>query len=65
MTEAPDDVALDLATHLGTGAAPLEAALRRAHRASVGRHRDDLGEEQLADVLAEAGDLLRELGYAT
>ena len=30
---------------------------------SVGRYRDDLGEEQLEDVLAEAGELLRELGY--
>jgi hypothetical protein len=29
----------------------------------VGRYREDLDVDQLADVLAEAGDLLRELGY--
>jgi hypothetical protein len=29
----------------------------------VGRHATDLSEEQLADVVAEAGGLLRELGY--
>mgnify|MGYP006322413447 CR=1 FL=1 len=43
----------------------LAAATSRAHRSSVGRYRRDLSEEQLADVLAEAGDLLRELGYVT
>jgi hypothetical protein len=34
------------------------------HAESVGRWRRDLTAEQLADVEAEAGPLLRELGYA-
>ena len=34
-----------------------------AHGESVGRYARDLSEEQLADVLAEAGGLLGELGY--
>jgi hypothetical protein len=41
----------------------LAAAFGRAHTASVGRWRDDLSAEQLADVEAEAGGLLQELGY--
>ena len=40
-------------------------AIGHVHRSSVGRYRRDLSEEQLEDVLAEAGDLLRELGYVT
>jgi Sulfotransferase family len=43
----------------------LATALERAHRGSVGRFRRDLDAEQLADVEAEAGDLLHELGYST
>jgi hypothetical protein len=52
-----------LARHLDAPAAPFEQALRTAHAGSVGRFRADLTDEQLADVVAEAGDLLRELGY--
>jgi hypothetical protein len=37
--------------------------LRDVHAQSVGRWRRDLTEEQVADVEAEAGSLLRELGY--
>ena len=40
-------------------------ALSRAHAASVGRYLTDLSAEQLADVEAEAGALLRELGYVS
>jgi hypothetical protein len=29
----------------------------------VGRYRTELSDEQLADIEAEAGELLRELGY--
>ena len=39
------------------------AALRKAHTESIGRYARDLTEEELADVFAEAGDLLEELGY--
>jgi hypothetical protein len=65
LTEAPEEVGHELAEHLGAPAEPLTASLGRAHGASVGRHREDLSADQLADVLAEAGDLLRELGYVT
>jgi hypothetical protein len=63
MTEAPEEVAAELAEQLAAPGDALAAALWQAHHASVGRFRRDLDEEQLADVLAEAGDLLRELGY--
>ena len=59
----PTAVAHTLATHLHAPELDLAAALGRAHGTSVGRYRDDLSAEQLEDVLAEAGDLLRELGY--
>jgi hypothetical protein len=51
--------ALDAPSHI------LAAALARAYRSSVGRYRSDLTSEQLADVDAEAGELLRELGYVS
>jgi hypothetical protein len=63
MAEHPDEVASELADALGAPRDPLAAALGRAHAASVGRHRRDLGEADLTDVIAEAGPLLRELGY--
>jgi DNA-binding transcriptional ArsR family regulator len=56
-------VAAELAAALGAAEAPLTAALGKAHGASVGRHARDLTEEELADVLAECGSLLHELGY--
>ena len=59
----PGSVAHELAEHLRAPEAQLSAALERAHGTSVGRYRDDLSVDQLVDVLAEAGDLLRELGY--
>jgi hypothetical protein len=63
MTEDPPAVAKEVGSFLGLPFEPLIAALSGAHADSVGRYRADLSEEQLADVLDEAGDLLRELGY--
>jgi hypothetical protein len=60
-----------LATVADRLAAFLDANVTSTHRAldsfrdsSIGRWRRDLTPEQVADVEAEAGDLLRELGYA-
>ena len=63
LAASPASVAHTLAAHLDAPEDTLASALGRAHGTSVGRYRDDLTEEQLEDVLAEAGDLLRELGY--
>lgn len=52
-----------LAHALGVGAEQLSEAFADAHANSVGRWRRDLTAEQLADVEAEAGPLLAELGY--
>jgi hypothetical protein len=52
-----------LAEHLRVAPEPVRAALAAAHTESIGRYRDDLTAEQLADVEREAGPLLRELGY--
>src|SRR6266545_3247979 len=51
------------AAHLGLDPAPLTASLARAFASSVGRWRRDLDAQQVADVEAEAGPLLAELGY--
>lgn len=63
LAEDPATVTAGLAAHLDVAQDELATALSRAHSTSVGRHRDDLDATQLDDVLAEAGDLLRELGY--
>jgi hypothetical protein len=63
MAEQPEDVAAVLAEHLEAPVDALASALGEAHETSVGRYRRDLTDEQLEDVVAEAGDLLRELGY--
>jgi sulfotransferase family protein len=63
VAEEPDLAAEELASFLDAPVAALTAALGRAHDSSVGRFREDLTAEQLADVVAEAGELLRELGY--
>jgi hypothetical protein len=65
LAEASEAVAEELAAFLAAPAAPLAAALGRVHAESVGRWRRDLDEAQLADVMDEAGGLLRELGYAS
>ena len=63
VTVAPAAVAAVLAPHLAAPVEPLAEALTRAHGSSVGRYEKDLDAEQLAEVEAEAGPLLRELGY--
>lgn len=64
LAEDPAAVADELARALAAPRAPLVEALGHVHRASVGRWRRDLDDEQLAEVVDEAGPLLRELGYA-
>jgi hypothetical protein len=53
----------DLARALHVGDAELVRALNGFHAESVGRWHDDLSRQQLADVEAEAGSLLAEVGY--
>jgi hypothetical protein len=65
MTEDPAAVAPELGRFLDAPVDSLTSALAGAHADSVGRYRTDLSEKQLADVLDEAGDLLRELGYVS
>jgi hypothetical protein len=60
----PNEEADRLSAALGSPAAPLRRAFGLAHDTSVGRWQDELSREQLADVEAEAGELLVELGYA-
>jgi len=59
----PDAAAASLAGYLDAPVEPLAAALRAVHADSVGRFRRDLTPEELAEIEAEAGSLLRELGY--
>ena len=58
-----DGVARELARFLGIDPEPLREALGAAYGSSVGRWEDDLSAAELEDVVAEAGPLLRELGY--
>jgi hypothetical protein len=60
----PAAVSAVLAPALGAPVGPLANALSRVHRSSVGRYRTDLSAEQVAEVEAETGPLLRELGYS-
>lgn len=60
----PAATAARIAAHIDADVDPLARALRSVHAESVGRWRRDLTPEQLADVEAEAGALLHELGYA-
>jgi hypothetical protein len=53
----------ELARALDVGDAEVVRVLSAFRPDSIGRWRGDLSPEQLADVEAEAGDLLRELGY--
>jgi sulfotransferase family protein len=53
-----------LAEELGVPTEKVESQLAAASPRSVGRWRDDLTEDQVNDVMREAGDVLRELGYA-
>jgi Sulfotransferase domain len=65
MATDPPAVAAELARHVNAPLERLTEALRLAHATSVGRFRTDLNAAQLADVEAEAGSLLRDLGYLT
>ena len=56
-------VADQLAEFLGANVASTHRALDRFRDSSIGRWKKELMPEQLADVEAEAGPLLRELGY--
>lgn len=60
---AAERTADDLAAALGAPAEPLARALGKAHAASIGRYERDLTHEQLDEVEAEAGTMLRRLGY--
>jgi Sulfotransferase family len=60
----PAAVARKIAEHVGADPLLLAHALADVHSESVGRWRRELSEEQVADVEAEAGPLLRELGYS-
>ncbi len=64
MASDPDGTAAALGEALDTEPGPLAGALADAHAGSIGRFRRDLTPAQLADVEAEAGPLLDELGYA-
>jgi Sulfotransferase family len=59
LADAPGAVA----RHLGVSETAVQEVLAAAHTSSIGRFRQDLTPEQLADVEREAGTLLRELGY--
>jgi hypothetical protein len=59
-----DKTTRELASGLDAPAEPLAAALDEAHTGSIGRYQRDLTPEQLADVMAEAGALVRKLGYS-
>jgi hypothetical protein len=61
----PETAARGVAEHLRIDPEPLARAFGEAHSRSIGRWRQELSGEQLADVEREAGDLLRELGYVT
>jgi hypothetical protein len=64
LVTSPHAEADRIAEALGSEPAPLRAAFAKAHASSLGRWRTQLGPEQVAEVEAEAGGLLAELGYA-
>jgi hypothetical protein len=59
----PAATATTLAAHLGSDPGPLLDVLSQAHDRSVGRWRETLSAEQVADIEREAGPLLRTCGY--
>jgi len=63
LVTAPAEAAERVGAGLHLDPGLLAGAFESAHANSVGRWRDELTSEQLADVEAEAGDLLAELGY--
>ena len=64
MVENPHAEADRLARALDSDPEPLRRAFAEVHGSSLGRWRRDLTPAQVADVEAEAGELLVELGYA-
>ena len=64
LVSIPAEAAERVGAGLHLDPALLAEAFEAAHGNSVGRWRQDLTPEQLADVEAEAGDLLAELGYS-
>ncbi len=63
LVENPHAEADRIAEALGSEPEPLRGAFAKVHGSSLGRWRRDLTSEQVADVEAEAGELLAELGY--
>jgi hypothetical protein len=61
--ESMREDAAQLAGALGVGEGAVAQAFAGFRPGSIGRWREDLTAEQLADVEAEAGDVLRSLGY--
>jgi len=59
----PEGEAKRVAEALDADPGPLVAAFGNVHADSIGRWRRDLTPEQIADIDAEAGGLLAELGY--
>jgi hypothetical protein len=64
LAAGPQAAATDVARFLGSDPGPLAEGFAEVHARSVGRWREELTAEQLADVEREAGALLRELGYS-
>jgi hypothetical protein len=63
LTADPSGEADRVARELDADPGPLRETFGSVHAGSVARWRSDLTPEQVADVEAEAGDLLAELGY--
>jgi hypothetical protein len=63
LVESPHAEADRIAEALGSEPESLRRAFAQVHGSSLGRWRRDLTSEQVADVEAEAGELLAELGY--
>jgi hypothetical protein len=60
----PDTASEPLAAHIGADPVLLARALADMHAESVGRWHRNLTAEQVAEVEAEAGELMQELGYS-
>jgi len=63
LVESPHAEADRVAAALGAEPEPLRRAFAEVHGSSLGRWRRELSSQQLADVEAEAGEVLAELGY--
>jgi hypothetical protein len=63
LVERPHAEGNRIADALGSEPEPLRRAFAEVHGSSVGRWRSELTPDQIADVEAEAGELLTELGY--